>query len=492
MKKSIKLFSLLLALLMAASAFVACGDTEETSTNAAASESVEVTTEAADPYLEFMPDITKKDYGADFFLSVMNDSNNLKYHWVEESAGDALSESIYQRQERVRDYLGVEVVGTMTSGFQTYAEDFKTSVKNKDDSVHMLLTHVHQSLEGLITGNYVRDYTTIDQINLDADYWNLNMMDDLALNGKYFLGNSNFNILYTHVIAFNKTMMDQYGDILEEDVYTMVDNYHWTIDQMINLASTVYIDASADGKTEDDTFGLTGVQWVPFIGLLHASNIQYVSMSDSGNYEISVYNKINQSKTADLIQKLSTMVASDYAWFRYRIEDTPVVPLYSGRALMTLQSTNYLPELCDYDVDFGVLPYPMYDEAQADVGYRHLQWGGYTVVPAYLADPVMVAETIEMLSYYSYDVNVTFYEKLLGKQVADAPLDRKMLDLVWDTICSDVGQAYLEATGNWLYMVPELCWTKATTNLASYVGSKEASSNKSIRKFIHEINKLGE
>ena len=255
-------------------------------------------------------------------------------------------------------------------------------------------------------------------------------------------------------------------------------------------ANLVYIDATADGKTEDDTFGITGIQWVEFIGFLHASGLNYIGVGESGNYEVVVYNDVNQAKTADLVDKLAQMVASDYAWFRYRIESTPVINVNTGRTLMGIISTNSLPGLCDYDVEFGVLPYPMYDEAQKDVGYRHLQWGGYLCVPSYSSNPVMIGETVEMLAFFSDDVNVAFYEKLLGKQVADMPLDRQMLELVWDTICPEFGQAYTEATGSWLYMLPELTWVNATQNLASYVKSKETSSNKKIKKFFAEIDKI--
>jgi hypothetical protein len=162
---------------------------------------------------------------------------------------------------------------------------------------------------------------------------------------------------------------------------------------------------------------------------------------------------------------------------------------------MTLASTNGLENLCEYDIDFGVLPYPMFDEAQANVGYRHLQWGGYIVIPAYTADPVMVAETIETLSYFSDEVNITFYEKLLGKQVADAPLDRQMLDIVWDGLCSDFGLTYSTITPGLdqnLYMMPNLTQAHTTKNIASYVKGFESSSNKAISKFMKMIdNKMG-
>ncbi|MBQ8409994.1 MAG: hypothetical protein IJY39_14125 [Clostridia bacterium] len=490
MKKNLRILSLILALVIALSTLVSCDGTEEEITTTAENEQT-VESTAQETETEYFPDIAKKDYGTTFHIYIQHDSNKTEYHWVEESSGDALSEAIFARQEKIYEHLGLEIVCSHVGEHTTYTETFKTAVKNKDDSIQLMLSHVHSGIEGLVTGNFLRDFNTIDQVNLDNDYWNMNFMEGLAINDHMYLGNSNFNILRTNVLAFNKKMMEQYGDVLEKDVYTMVNDYEWTLDKMINLASTVYIDATADGKTEDDTFGITGIQWVEFIGFLQASGLNYIGLGDSGNYEVVVYNELNQAKTADLVEKLSQMVASDYAWFRYRIESTPTVDLHTGRALMSLISTNSLPNLCDYDVEFGVLPYPMYDEAQKDVGYRHLQWGGYLCVPSYTADPVMVGEALEMLAFFSEDVNVTFYEKLLGKQVADMPLDRQMLELVWDTICPEFGQAYTEATGSWLYMLPELTWVNATQNLASYVKSKESSSNKKIKKFLLEVEKLG-
>ena len=131
----------------------------------------------------------------------------------------------------------------------------------------------------------------------------------------------------------------------------------------------------------------------------------------------------------------------------------------------------------------------MYDEAQKDVGYRHLQWGGYLCIPSYLANPEMVGETVELLSYYSEDVNTAFYEKLLGKKVADAPDDRRMLELVWDTVCSDFGQTYfsvIEST-NFVYMLPDITKVGATEQLASYVARRENTANRNLKKFLQKV-----
>ena len=162
----------------------------------------------------------------------------------------------------------------------------------------------------------------------------------------------------------------------------------------------------------------------------------------------------------------------------------------NGRALMTISGTYWLSNLLDYGINFGILPYPMYDESQSDVGYRHLQWGGYICVPSYLPDPTMAAETLEMLSYFSDDVNIAFYEKMLGKQVADVPQDRKMLDIVWDGVCSELAQTYFSVIrdgNNYLYALEMLTKEGTTFSLASYVATCQNTVNRKMKKFFANV-----
>ena len=491
MKTSIKLLALMLALVMSLAAFVACdsGKDTETDTKEKDSNVAEITTEAA---TDAKPDVPENDYGTEFFLKIMQDTNSLKYHYVEESENDVLSEAIFARQEKVREYLGVEIIGSLTDGnHQTYTESFKTAVKNKDGSVDMMLTHVYDGVPSLVSENYLADIASIPGINLDADYWNQEFMEDLSVCDKYFLGNSDYNILYTHVITFNKDMMDQYADHLEKSVYDMVRDYEWTLDQMISLANLVYIDTTADGKTPDDTYGISGRQWNEFPGFLHASNISIVEMDASGQYKVALMNDVNAAKTTELVDKLLNLSKSNGAWFDFRTTSADTVPITTDRTLMHVGATTRLVGYLDYDINFGVLPYPMWDTAQKDVGYRHLQWGGYISVPAYVNDPQMVGETLEVLSFFSADVKTAYYEKMLGKQVADVPDDSQMLAIVWDTVCCEFAQTYCQTMGGTqlLYLMATVTEANTSTNVASTVAGLERSANTSITKFMKKVEK---
>ena len=489
MKKSFKLLALMLALIMSISMFAACDKGDENSEG-------NKTDETSAPTDEYFPDVAKNNYNTDFFITNQADSNSMKYHWVKESDGDAMSEAIYQRQEQVRDYLGVKITATEAGKHDVYHVDFQNAVKNKDNSVQLLMSHVHSGIESLISGGFLADFNDFESINLDADYWNQQFMEDLAIEDMMFLGNSNFNILYTYVVAFNKTMLNQYYDgavkagVFEDGdtIYDVVSNYSWTLDKMISLAGLIYVDRTNNGKSDDDTFGLTGVQWVPFIGFLQASNVQLVDLNEDGNYVVSFYNQQNKDITDGVIQKLSNLSKADSAWFKYRIEDTPEIHLQTNRTLMELKSTYALPGLCDYDVEFGVLPYPMYNEAQASVGYRHLQWGGYLCIPSYLENPDMVGDTIDALSLCSKNVKTVSIEKMLGKRLADVPEDAAMIELVWDTVATDFCQAFSSVCSG-LYMVPELTHQEEP-NVASYHDKMESSANKSIKKFLTTVRAI--
>ena len=491
MKDYVRIIALVLALLMTAAAFAGCGGKapEETTEKGIGEQTTQAVSEEIVTEDEYKPSIEQKNYGKEFYLNILPDVNPTDFYWVKESTNTSLSDAIYNRQEKVRDYLGVDVIGITTEGENRYVEPFKNAVKNKDGSVDMLLSHVYYGIDGFITGNYLTDLHDIPEINLDADYWKYDVMDGISANGHFYLGFSDYNIIYTHVITFNKELLSKYEDQLDEDIYSTVENYRWTLDKFIWLASLVYTDANSDGKSPDDTFGFVSGMTIGYAGMLQGCDIQLIDADEQGNYVMSIYNDKNKMKMSSLVDKLHSLVRSSYAFMPDKIPaEGP--SMANGRALMTISGTYWLSNLLDYGIDFGILPYPMYDEAQKDVGYRHLQWGGYICVPSYLPDPAMAAETLEMLSYFSDDVNIAFYEKMLGKQVADVPQDRRMLDIVWDGACSELAQTYysvIKDSSEYLYALERLTQEGTTFSLASYVATCQNSVNRKLKKFFANV-----
>ena len=500
----LRVLSFVLLAAMLVSVFVACdsGDktVEETKAPASSDNGSDATEGTEEVVTEATPeDIEQKNFDAEFYLRNQTDCNPMKMFWVEKSEGDTLSEAVYARQEKIKNWIGVEVIAEKASGHTIYASDFINSVTTKDGSVDVLLTHISSGVSPMVSGGYFQDYNGVDGIDLDKEYWNHDFMDKLAVNDKYYLGFGDFNLLRTYVITINKDLLSQKAleGYSQKEVYDSVRNGTWTLDKLIDLATKGY---TQKGGPDKDVYGLVGQQWVPWIGFFHSSGINLVDMDESGVYKVAVMNEQNKEKTTALVTKLKDFSASGMGSFTFpaggSISD-PDAKLNNKRALMELHATTSLEGLLAYEITFGVLPYPLYDTNQFDAnsasrGYRSLQWGGSLGIANYLAkDSAIIGETLELLNFYAPNVKTAYFEKLLGKQISQAPDDAEMLNIIWKSVCSDMGQTYDQEIG-YLYFLPKVTWPGTDgKELVSYNKQLESSANKSIKKFILKVSKIG-
>ncbi|MBR3879365.1 MAG: extracellular solute-binding protein [Clostridia bacterium] len=447
------------------------------------------------------PDIERKDYSDEFnfYVGPSNGGVRLWYMDSDLNRGSAMDEAVYQRQERVRRYLGVEFVNVTYPDvyYNTYHTNIQSAVQNMDGTVDALVTHVHGSVSNLISENLIMDFNELQGIDLDKEYWHKDFMDTLELNGNYFLGHSDYNIMMTYILGFNKELLDQYGGALEKSIYDMVREGDWTLNTLMELSKLVAIDVTGNGKSDDDYFGFTAAPFIKFNGFLTSCDIPMVAQTESGAYEVALTRSEYFAKADSLVEFFRELGNANYTHFIYPAGGgEPSVPLSSGRTLISVLDTINMENLLNYDLEFGVLPYPLYDKNQYDpesdtYGYKMLQWGGYLAVLSYMKDPVLTGETLEMLAYYSENVKITYYEKVLGKRVADMPDDAAMFDIIWNSLSTDMGQTFYNLGGDETgvcYVLPQLMNPEATQNLSSFLKKKESAINLGFKKFLDNID----
>ncbi len=488
MKPYFKLLMLILTLSFLLSAFAGCENAEE--------EIYEPRYEDDDT-ASFFPDVEKNDYGLDFSILASSIGSDNRagvgiYYQIDEdeNSGSPIDEAVYARQDKVERYLGIDILKIKIVDDNLWRDIglyIQNAVQSMDGSID--LGYVGSYSSSCVSNNTIQDFGELDGLDLDAEYWNKGVMESLEINGGMYLGISDFTLIDAFCVSFNKEMLALYESSLDKSIYDTVRDYEWTFEKMIEIASLVYIDKTGNGKTEDDIYGIRGRCWHPFCGFMPAADIPTMVMDETGSYSVSVNQSRYFQKADDLVEMLRDLRDSNASWFHYQPpNDTGEV--VKGKCLMFLSETKDLETYLMYDAEFGVLPYPMYDTAQAKtVGYQTLNWGGFLAVPSYLKNTQMVEDTLELLAFYSANVTLTYYEKLLGKQVADMPDDADMLDLIWDGATCDVGFAYIDALGlgtsGLSYMVAELVKPESTQNLSSYINSKAPTANASFRRFVN-------
>ncbi|MBE6557877.1 MAG: hypothetical protein E7661_02545 [Ruminococcaceae bacterium] len=473
--KNKRVLSAFLATLMLAGTLLsvaACGRPDESSSDSGdANAGSQVESEGETKY---DPGIEVKNYDTEFNV-VVGGTFDTKYYFLEEGEGDTMSDSVYERQLKIQDHLGVTFAHQNGGGWLQYASNINRIVMSGGDDYQMVMTHVYQGVTDLITNNSLYDMSQLPSVNLDAPWWHSDLMDEIKINDQYLLGYNDFCLSHVNVISFNKKIRQDYQ---LDNPYDLVRNKQWTLENFVAMASSVSSNTGDASWGTEDTFGLTGWGWVPLIDFVTSSNLKIVD-KDADNHFYIAYED-HSEKVLSLIDTVTDMYNADWSWMWKSVhQDTDVVDITTGRALFYFVSTPNLVTLKGEEVDFGILPYPMYDQAQEN--YRTLNWNGLLGVPASIKNPEMVGDVLEMLNYYSEPVKDAFYENLLGSKVAQSPDDVDMLNIIWDTVVSDVGIVTCNsstAMDNLVYMLPKMC-ENGNNSFSSYMkANKRAAQNR--------------
>ena len=471
MNKWLKILCLVLVLTFIIPTLVACDNGDDNPSNNNGGEGV---------ILETPDKLHGTTYNNKTFTTyALADMFHTKYFYAEKTTGDGMNDALYQRQQTIEKLLKVKLVYKeaegvgQTAAFEVYADEVKNAIKSGTEKYQMVGTHAYHAIPDLITTDSLMDFNEFTSIDLTEKYWNKSVMDQVAFKGHYYLGYSDYNLATTYVVAFNKTLYGEFASAFNGNtMYDYVNNNQWTLAKMSEVASYVYKD---EGDTTKNTYGLTGELWVPFCGFIQSSGESIVKKNEnSGKYELTWFdNTTIKTKINDLINTLKDIndMKETHFWMHAahatKGDSTPV-KLMDGKAFMELMNTIELIYLKETQIKFGVLPYPMYDEAQANgVGYQSLNWAGYIAVPANVSDKKMVSDVLECMAFYSGDVTTYFYEKLLGLKVSEAPDDAEMLNKIWDSLCSDFGVVYGMIGDNapltlFTYAVPNCMMDKTT------------------------------
>ena len=469
-----KILALLLAALMVLPMLAACGDTVEPNSDTTGGDAV------TEGETEKQPAVAKNDYDGEFTALYCADTFNKGYFFIEEDErqpGNDMDDKVYERMLNVEEYLGVDIIAENGGNFQEYTTPLKNAISAGDDSYQMVMTHVYMEVATLITSNYLRDFQDFENLQLEEDYWNYTLMEDLSINDKMYCGYNDFCLANCYLIGFNKEMVKDYAAGIG-DLYEQVRNKQWTIEKLIEYSSLVSSD-NGDGQwDENDTYGFACHAWVPLISFQIGADIPIVKRGADGDFYISP-----MVDNADKIVKLDEMIYNfmnaeyTYTWVPDVFTGAHTqLNLKSNRVMFELVNNYSLVATKEEDVKVGVLPYPLWDTNQES--YKTLSWNGVLGIPTTVENEEMVGDVIEMLAWYSEPVNTAFYETLLGSKVADAPEDVEMLNIVWAGQVSDIGLVFSSSSDQMdriLYAIPQHVTAGAAAYATHYKQNQKAA-----------------
>ena len=427
-------FSLALCLLLL---LTACGDTENTTpeTAAAVEDTVESVETAEVPDL---PSDLSFD-GAAFTFGVLDNPNARNPIVMEELTGEALNDAQYNTINSAAETLNVVIGEYLIEENYPATNTIRSIVAAGDDVIQVANLYCAAAPVMLVDG-YAADYNTVPYIDLTKSYWDQSVNASLTLGDMRYAAIGDLSITthdLTFILLFSKEQITQNN---LESPYDLVGDGKWTMDAMQQMMETVTADVNGDGKYDaEDNYGyLATIKNVLPSFWIGASEIT-ISLNDKGIPEMSM----NDERFINVIDRIFTMTYDNNARFLSKkaedVNEENINMFQENKGLFMDCSLFWVGALRDMETDFGIIPYPMYDEAQGEY-YARVSYFMPPIIPITNQNLELTGAVLEMTNYLAkQSITPAYYEiSLKGKYSRDEE-SVEMLDLIFDHRVIDLG-----------------------------------------------------
>ena len=278
-------------------------------------------------------------------------------------------------------------------------------------------------------------------------WWSEDAVDQMTINGKDFMISGDLAVTLWDGMTcfyFNKKVAE---DRKVGDLYSIVRDGEWTFDKLIGITKDSYQDLDGDGEmSEGDAFGLILGSATTTDNFKEAFEIPVVKRGADGFPEYA----LKSEKLVDVLTRLNSYVhdAHDVYYVadlsRYNLEAV----FKQGNSMFLTSQLGVTKRLRDMKDDFGIIPYPKYDEAQESYHSTSLDEFSMFVIPIDAPDKEMTSIITEALAAESYKkVIPTFYDIVLKAKTARDDESAEMIDIIRDGFTLDWGYVYSVTLG---------------------------------------------
>ena len=494
-----RIAALLLAALMTAAAFVSCGDDAATPAGGGAQDNVgkeaaDEVTEAETTEDEGEPDLPEADFGGDTFnLLTAGETNSYveKYIVVEEMNGEVVNDAIYERNRAVEENFNCKFIATFQEGATAYA----TKAVMAGDNTFFAVYDRKNQLSAGVQKHIYSDMNQLKYCDFTAPYWDKNCVEELSIAGKTYMMASDIsmmNLAAPRFLYFNKKIMEDYGI---RSPYDYVHENEWTLDNFLPMVTKVSEDLNGDGVMDrEDKFGMLtedGAGNGNILYFLVGSNIRSTTNDENGIPQLSFYSEKAQSvieKVAAVLKDKSTCIeynvcarGADYSQFHHLYEYCRSL-FAAGHFMFVQNGCSESVQFTDMMDDYGVVPNPKYDSAQAEYYHRTDPYCTLIAVPLTNTDFERTGMFLEWMSWKSSRTLLpAFYETTIKLKRQRDENAMEMLDIVKGSIYYDIADIY--GLG-----ISDVIWNAYNKeDLASVYAKNESKMQKNLDKLVAAI-----
>ena len=537
MKKTVRILTFMLAVLMLVACFAACNknkgghktpaptDEEQTNNNPSntgnGNGGEEETTPGEDPVI--MPDIIDLEgytYRAYVRSNVatgtpVEDGNPAFYctdFWVnpnDDNTADAIAYAVYTRNKELEANYNVKIrQENQTINMAQELGRFFQNGSTFELTVILAKSAANAAIQNLLTNLKGQELTGLD---LTHEAYDQNSIKELSIAGNlYYLG-GDMNISTLDSIAPTVVNMELYedytegivshfgGDTLYSNVYNLVTSNKWTIETMLEIAQITSLDAD----TSDGNLGASDQDRVGYfqynesaVYYFYGAGGRITKINEDGVPAFVIKDQQNQDLFDYLFDNLhpsvrNTKYPNGFSPDRKTNFMGNANTLFTDMSLWDVRTDLYL----NAGFRYGLLPNPVYEEGDS---YNAVVYF-YNIVHLWaipnLCEDIDKAQVMmnAMAAYSNLrrkdSTMDAYYTRTLYFSVAPDPEARKVMDIIKNSTVYDI--ALLYDWGGWRTELSELWYKRTTNNYGSLASLVETNAQPKLEETIEQFKNPG-
>jgi hypothetical protein len=279
-------------------------------------------------------------------------------------------------------------------------------------------------------------------LDLSQPWWARGFNNAAEINGRlYFAAGDIIMGMYgsTCAMFFNHALINE---LKLENPYDLVESGKWTLDKLREMTEVSYGDLNGDTKMDEkDRLGLVLQGGNHISGFLESCGVRIFNIADDGSSGEYVY---GNEHNVNVVEKLVQLIHGSKGSY-FSVEATPNEYLFfKGNTVFTggwISDTDYYRAL---NFDFGIVPYPKYDEAQENYYSRLDTSCPVVTIPVTCSDTDVASAVLEVMAAEGYyQVRPAYFDTALKEKYSRDEKTKDMIDLTINNITVDFGTIYV-------------------------------------------------
>ncbi len=470
---------------------IGCGDqavTDQPVTDASIETEVPVTKQV------FTDNLPEADFNGETFRVLSGKvGQTTSLAFFESESGETMQDAYYKRNRIVEERFNIDFEENDQGDIlSTKALRQNVMANSHEYDMYLLFDRIAFAAA---QENLIADFDLLQYIDLNQPYWSQQINDQITVNGKRFfaVGDENPVLLTGATVLFYSK--DIASELQLDDPYELVRNGIWTMERYYEMARTAIRDNGDAVWDINDRYGVVTNSGQYFTEFFMVSGVNAIAKDEN---DLPYFNALSDTRFADIYDAVYRMTYDVKGTiFNVSTEDTSMYSfpdgydnyqkalalVGDGHALFCGVAVSRAGVLRAYDLNYGVLPFPTYEEKPVGEAYSS-RIGA--LVP-YVIPSDSTQEQLDRASILLEALACTgknhvvdqYYNIVLSQKEANGDPDSiEMLDMIFNNRRVDLGDIYWQVCNQTIY---DMLGQK-TENYSSKLTSLEKSLEKQIQK----------